>query len=241
MAIPMLPEMSSWRLSTDSGFSSSSRIRSAIPLAVWSSGMFGRRVPNSSPPNRARRSSSRRTVESRGPISFRSRSPKWCPSVSLISLKWSRSISITATSSWPSRFDLLPQVGLEQGAVGQVRQRVVQGLIRVLLLTGFELDRRVLEGLRSGEHLPCEHERRDEDRDRPWADTDERGGHDDREQGEAHVREDELTEHSDVHLPEDAQRRLAGPHVQIKRHEHRVDPVPDERAEKDRRPQSVPG
>ena len=47
----------------------------------------------------------RSTVARRGPISVSSMSPKWWPSVSLISLKWSRSMSITARL--PSTADAL--------------------------------------------------------------------------------------------------------------------------------------
>ena len=57
---------------------------------------------NSSPPNRAIVSLGRITAASRSASSTSSSSPKWCPSVSLTSLNWSRS-STRTTGSAPER------------------------------------------------------------------------------------------------------------------------------------------
>ena len=59
-------------------------------------------MPNSSPPRRATVSSVRRDSVSRRPRILSSSSPAWWPSVSLTSLKWSRSTSTRATRP-PSR------------------------------------------------------------------------------------------------------------------------------------------
>ena len=59
----------------------------------------GSRTPNSSPPRRATVSLLAQRASSRRATSCEQRSPWWWPSVSLISLKWSRSISITAAMS----------------------------------------------------------------------------------------------------------------------------------------------
>ena len=57
----------------------------------------GSSTPNSSPPRRATVSAVRSVVLSRSATSWRSTSPWWWPSVSLTSLKWSRSMIITAS------------------------------------------------------------------------------------------------------------------------------------------------
>ena len=64
----------------------------------------GSSTPNSSPPRRATVSASRSAALRRRDTSCSSRSPWWWPSVSLISLKWSRSMIITTAVS-PERRD----------------------------------------------------------------------------------------------------------------------------------------
>ena len=90
------------------------------------------------------------------------------------------------------------------------------------------------------QHLPCERERSDEHGDRPQ--TDVLGGdrHQDAEQREAHVRDDELTEHAAVHLAEDRIQSCA--HLQRLpfRDEDRVDRIADEGREQDGRADDEP-
>jgi hypothetical protein len=68
------------------------------------------------------------------------------------------------------------------------------------LLLGLELDGRLVQPVRAREHLPGEQQRRHEHEDRPVADPNEGARHDDREQREPHVAEEELAEHTHVHL-----------------------------------------
>ena len=89
---------------------------------------------NSSPPSRATWSPARSAVRIRGPSWASTRSPAWWPSVSLSSLKWSR--SITSSASEPSvgarAVDRAAQLAVEPAAVrepGQlVRARLAAGL-----------------------------------------------------------------------------------------------------------------
>ena len=92
-------------------------------------------MANSSPPSRAIVSASRSVARRRGAASTRSRSPLAWPSVSLISLKRSRSITITATpaSSRCGATDHLSDAILEQDTVGQLGERIVQRLVAVEL------------------------------------------------------------------------------------------------------------
>ena len=68
------------------------------------------------------------------PISWSRRSPLWCPSVSLTSLKRSRSriISATPLPSRARRQDRLLRAVVEEAAIRQVGQRVVEREVLVL-------------------------------------------------------------------------------------------------------------
>src|SRR5919199_9407 len=92
----MLASVSRLRPLTSNGRSSVARIRAATSTAAAASATFGSSTANSSPPSRATLSLSRSSVRSRGPTPCSTTSPLWCPSVSLISLNRSRSMSSTA-------------------------------------------------------------------------------------------------------------------------------------------------
>ena len=117
----------------------------------------GSRTANSSPPTRATSSASGAQASSRGPISRRSRSPAWWPSVSLSSLKWSRSISSSASlvlrGAGGGRG--LVEAGEQLAAVGEPGQRIVQ---RVVLALGGERAQLVLELAAVGRVAHVEHE-----------------------------------------------------------------------------------
>ncbi len=84
---------------TGSRMAPTSRATSAIAAERTSSaGPPGEAsTANSSPPRRATSTSGPAAADSRRATSVMSRSPTWCPRVSLISLKWSRSASTTTT------------------------------------------------------------------------------------------------------------------------------------------------
>ena len=76
-----------------------SRTRSTMESATWPAperSASGRRMANSSPPRRATRSVSRSDPRRRAATETMSSSPASCPRVSLTSLKWSRSMRISA-------------------------------------------------------------------------------------------------------------------------------------------------
>ena len=91
------------------------------------------RTANSSPPKRAMVSDGRTHSHSRSATAISSSSPTAWPSVSLTVLKSSRSTNSTATEGSGSRERLLDPVD-EQRAVGQVGERVVEGLVLELAL-----------------------------------------------------------------------------------------------------------
>ncbi len=132
-ATPIEPPIWSVVPSTSNG----SRRRSSRPSATFractGSATPCSRIPNSSPPSRATVSLARSVARSRTAASCSSRSPWWWPSVSLISLKWSRSISITraAAARAAADMDRLLDAVAEQDAVGQPRERVVDRLVRL--------------------------------------------------------------------------------------------------------------
>jgi hypothetical protein len=83
--------------------------------------------------------------------------------------------------------ELREQPLMEEHPVGHPGQRVVQRLILVLRLLDRELIGRLLQGVRSLEHLSCEQQRRQEDDDRPHPVLPETHHDEDTEQGERHV------------------------------------------------------
>ena len=95
--MPTLASMWTWMPPTANDSSSAARSRRPAVLAVASSPGW-RMTANSSPPSRASVSSSRSSSFSRGPIWRSTSSPAWWPSVSLSSLKPSRSINSSASS-----------------------------------------------------------------------------------------------------------------------------------------------
>ena len=96
--------------------------------------------------------------------------------------------------------DRVGELELEEQAVRQTRERVVERLVFVLGLFLCELVGRLLQRVRALEHLPREHQRRGEHEDREGIEPGERGGDEHREHRETEVREDELAEHTPVHL-----------------------------------------
>ncbi len=98
-AMPMLASTSSVRPSIENGSRRPASSWRATTLASPGRRSFGSSTPNSSPPRRATVSCSPSDCSSRCATSSSRRSPAWWPSVSLISLKWSRSISITAEAT----------------------------------------------------------------------------------------------------------------------------------------------
>ena len=98
-AMPMLASTSSVRPSIENGSRRPASSWRATTLASPGRRRAGSSTPNSSPPRRATVSRSPSDCSSRCATSSSRRSPAWWPSVSLISLKWSRSISITAEAT----------------------------------------------------------------------------------------------------------------------------------------------
>ena len=117
----------------------------------------GSRTANSSPPTRATSSASGTPASRRGPISRRSRSPAWWPSVSLSSLKWSRSISSSASLVLAARAAVggLVEAGEQLRRLARPGQRVVH---RVVLALGGERAQLVLELAAVGRVAHVEHE-----------------------------------------------------------------------------------
>ena len=113
---------------------------SATRSDAFMSGVSRRRTANSSPPRRAAMSLARRTDRRRSPTATSSASPAACPSVSLTSLKSSRSTNRTTARSRSDPRDSRREATTlgEQRPVGQSGQRVVRRLVVELLL---ELDR----------------------------------------------------------------------------------------------------
>ena len=120
---------------------------------------------------------------------------------------------------------------MEEHAVGHAGQRVVQGLVLVLRLFDGKLIGRLLQRVRSLEHLASEQQRRQEDEDGARAELRETRHHEHAEQRERHVRHQELAEHADVELPDEAPRVLAVREVVVDRDEREVDAVADDRSE----------
>ena len=83
--------------SSRSGASIALHIRSARLVAAITSVVSGESTPNSSPPIRATVSLARTVSRNRSATSCSSTSPAWWPSVSLISLKRSRSSTMIAS------------------------------------------------------------------------------------------------------------------------------------------------
>src|SRR5712691_7446078 len=100
-------------------------MRSANASTVSASAAFSMSSANSSPPSRATVSESRTTAESRVPAATSSSSPTLWPIVSFTTLKSSRSTKSTPAVVRPV---------LEQQAVGQAGQRVVEGPVLQLSL-----------------------------------------------------------------------------------------------------------
>ncbi len=104
----------------------------ATSIASAGRSSSGSSTPNSSPPSRATVFWPVPSVRLRRLATSSSRrSPAWWPSVSLISLKWSRSISITPEIVAVARAEVqrLLDAVLEQQAVRQAGERVVQRLV----------------------------------------------------------------------------------------------------------------
>ena len=117
---------------------------------------------------------------------------------------------------------------------------VVERLVLVLALLLRELLGRELQRVGAMEHLPCERERGDEHGDRPQTDRPGRHRDEDAEQREAHVGDDELTEHATVHLAQDRVERGPGLDRLPFRDQDRVDRVADDGREQDRRSDDEP-
>ena len=98
-AMPIEASTSSVRPSIENGSRRPARSWRATTLASPGRRSCGSSTPNSSPPRRATVSLSPSDCSRRRATSSSRRSPAWWPSVSLISLKWSRSISITAEAT----------------------------------------------------------------------------------------------------------------------------------------------
>ena len=116
---------------------------SAAPSASTAS---CRRTANSSPPRRAISSCGRTHERRRSATATSSSSPTAWPSVSLTVLKSSTSMNRTASSSRRG-VERLAHAGDEQRAVGQVGQRVVEGLVAELLLEVLQAGDRLLEAV----------------------------------------------------------------------------------------------
>ncbi len=113
------------------------RLATACAPVAGSSGLsprFSSRITNSSPPSRATVSPLATQERSRSATSCSSMSPFWWPSVSLSTLKLSRSMNISAPFARSGR---IGQRGVQpvhqQLAVGQLGQRVVEGQVLDLL------------------------------------------------------------------------------------------------------------
>ena len=127
--------------SSRSGSRSDSRTRSAVSAASCALTTSSSRIANSSPPKRAAVSLARMLVARRSATSRRTSSPAAWPRLSLIVLKSSRSRKMTAM---PLLLATVARDGVahaldEQRAVGQVGDRVVEGLVGELLLEGLAL------------------------------------------------------------------------------------------------------
>ena len=127
--------------SSRSGSSSDSRTRSAVSAASCALTTSSSRMANSSPPKRAAVSVARMLVARRSATSRRTSSPAAWPRLSLIVLKSSRSRKMTAM---PLLLAAVARDGVahaldEQRAVGEVGDRVVEGLVGELLLEGLAL------------------------------------------------------------------------------------------------------
>ena len=112
-------------------------VRKITSSRVWSD----RISTNSSPPRRATVSPSRTAACSRSPTWRSTSSPKLWPRLSLMTLKWSRSMNTTAIERVALREHRLLQAVVEEVAVGQPGERVVVGLALELLLVALALDR----------------------------------------------------------------------------------------------------
>ena len=134
IAMPIAALTASCTWSTTIGCCSATWIRDAISSACESLRSWGRSTTNSSPPSRAIRPGSGSTMPIRCATSWRSRSPWWCPSVSLTSLNRLRSISITPTLHPPAAAlaERVVGAGDEEVAVGETGERVVQRLVLLL-------------------------------------------------------------------------------------------------------------
>ena len=118
------------------GSSTAFRSRSATIAASSEPSTPSSRIANSSPPNRATVSAGRTTPSSRPATSLRIASPAGCPRLSLTVLKSSRSTNITQISDAHAHGraeSVLHAVG-EERAVGEVGDRIVEGLMGELLL-----------------------------------------------------------------------------------------------------------
>ena len=117
----------------------------------------GSSTANSSPPTRATRSAPGTAASRRGPISRSRRSPAAWPSVSLSSLKWSRSISSSASLDLIARAAVVASSSLANSLRRLARpgQRVVHG---VVLALGDERAQLVLELAAVGRVAHVEHE-----------------------------------------------------------------------------------
>ena len=98
--------------------------------------MSSSRIANSSPPRRATVSGGRELASRRRPTSRSMASPASWPRLSLTSLKSSRSRNRTAreSGSRPAAVEGMLQAIAEQGAVGQLGQRIVEGAVGELAL-----------------------------------------------------------------------------------------------------------
>ncbi len=127
-AMPALASMRTRAPSMTIGCMRRSRIRSAT-WRTSSSAPSVIRSANSSPPRRTSRSGSTMRAARRRAVSRSSSSPAWWPSVSLISLKLSRSIRISASRSARSAASQAQLAVLEEGApVPETGELVGDGL-----------------------------------------------------------------------------------------------------------------
>src|SRR3954470_19864469 len=158
--MPMLARVTSSFCSSASGTARASRMRSAVSAASCADSTPSSSTANSSPPKRAAVSLARMLVARRLATSSRTSAPAAWPRLSLIVLKASRSMKMTARPMWLRRARSgargagagAPRVGGapggrdgvahaigEQRAVGEAGGRIVEGLVLERVLEGLAL------------------------------------------------------------------------------------------------------
>ena len=132
--MPMLADTTNGPSASSIGWLSASRMRAAVARAAGSVTLSSS-TPNSSPPSRAAVSGRAGRRVSRRATSCSRRSPSAWPRASLAALKSSRSTNRTPTSASGARpAQRVLDAVVEQRAVGQSGERVVEGAVAQLLL-----------------------------------------------------------------------------------------------------------